>query len=121
MGGSIFFGGYDRAKIQGKNVTFPISRETSCRTGLVARVISVDVKFEHGTTQNIHASLIRMCLDPTFAIVSLPDSIVEKFESKAGGHYKGLSLGRAMNRMLYDVSDVLAVPWILYLWATTFG
>jgi len=62
-----------------------------------------------------------MCLDPTFAIVSLPDSIVEKFESKAGGHYKGLSLGRAMNRMLYDVSDVLAVPWILYLWATTFG
>lgn len=74
MGGSIFFGGYDRAKIQGKNVgknvTFPISRETSCRTGLVATVISVDVKFENGTTQNIHASLIRMCLDPTFAIVS---------------------------------------------------
>jgi hypothetical protein len=47
-----------------------------------------------------------MCLDPTFAIISFPDSIVEKFKTKAGGTLLGLSQGRAVNGMVYEVNDV---------------
>lgn len=106
MDGAVVFGGYDRAKTQGENMTAPVDWSTSCRTGLTATVKSIDVNFVNGTSQNLFGSPIRMCLDPAFAIVSFPDSIIDKFQSKAGGDYLGRSNGRAINGLLYKANGV---------------
>lgn len=106
MAGNVVFGGYDRAKFVGDNVTYPMGGTTNCRTGMVATVNSVDMGFPNGTAQNIMASPILMCLDPSYEVMAFPNAVVQKFAEKAGGDFLTISWGREVGGLVYDVDGV---------------
>ena len=106
MDGEVVLGGYDKAKVTGKNLTVPITLGTDCRTNLVVTVDSIDMGFKDGTTQTLLTSPIRMCLDPSFAVITFSAEILNKFTDGAGGIFQGRSEGTATNGLLYDVDDV---------------
>ena len=77
--GSLIIGGYDSAKITGKNITLPFTVEDSCLSGLIISVTDVQMNLKNGSNVSIigesRGSALRACIDPTFSPISLSEDI----------------------------------------------
>ena len=105
LDGSLVLGGYDEAKITGTNLTTQITQDTDCRTGYVVTVSSIDMGFRDGTSQTLSNSPLQFCVDPTFALVTMPPALLRDFQDLAGGSYLGLSSGININGLVCGVDD----------------
>jgi hypothetical protein len=71
MPGSLVFGGYDKAKTIGPNITLPLVRSSKCGTGLVVSVSQILLNFPNASTTDILSSTsISACLTPSFPVMA---------------------------------------------------
>ena len=85
MDGSIIFGGYDEAKVTGRNVTLPIQYETQCASGFIMPITNIVMNLKNGSSPSIlgssRASSLKACIDPKGNALSLPYEIASNFQS----------------------------------------
>ncbi len=86
--GSLILGGYDSAKITGKNITQQFAVDGSCPSGLVITVTDINMNLNNGSNVSIigesRGSAMRACIDPTFSPISLSDDIWWAFTNVTG-------------------------------------
>jgi hypothetical protein len=111
MDGGVVFGGYDKAKTKGKNYTNSLSDDVAtCPTKILTTISDITMTLSNGDEQSIigtsHGSALRMCVDPTYPLITIPSSIWDTFSGSAGGTLLGRSLGINLFGMLYSSTDM---------------
>ena len=111
--GNVVFGGYDQARIRGKNFTTPLSdKGDGCPSGMVVSISDMTLTFPNGSTSALAASSSRgklsVCLMPDWPLaIELPwNPYYKSFEDLTGSKPTGQSYGPNYNGMIYDASDV---------------
>lgn len=91
--GSLIFGGYDEALIDGPNVTAPyVSDSQQCKEGLIVSLTSLDLQ-SGGSTKNAWEGMqdLKVCvIASTSAIMFIPEAYYAPIESIMG--FKRLAL-----------------------------
>lgn len=104
MDGSLIFGGYDAAKISGKNITLPFSSENDCLRGYVVTISDIKLNLVNGSTASIlgpsHGTAMRACVAPDYPIISLSVDIWTAFVEASGVIEVGRSFGTNFFGML---------------------
>lgn len=84
--GSLVLGGYDSAKTNGLNFTYPFAEDASeskCPGGLVVTISTVTLNLANGSPSSLlppsGGSALRACLDPSFQLLQLPQDIFLNF------------------------------------------
>jgi hypothetical protein len=111
MEGGMVFGGYDAAKTTGQNYTNQLDSDVdSCPTRILVTITDISMETSNGTKTSIlgssHGSALRMCIDPSYPIITIPSDIWESFSGNAGGTFLGRSLGINLFGMLYSAQDM---------------
>lgn len=74
--GSLVLGGFDAARTNGTNATYPFSKGTPCSGQLVVTVSDISLNFKNGTTAGLlppsTGSAIRACLSPDIPWMTIP-------------------------------------------------
>jgi len=88
MDGSLVFGGYDAAKISGKNITLPFSTDKFCHEGYIVAISDIKMELPNGSRPSIISSYagssLRACIGPGYPIMSLPQEIWTAFVAASG-------------------------------------
>lgn len=83
MDGNLVFGGYDAAKLSGENLTRKFHRSNDCDTGLTVIVSDIIANPASRPSQSIlgtpKARPLRMCIDPWYPIISIPEQVFNNF------------------------------------------
>lgn len=84
--GSLVLGGYDIARTNGNNSTYPISGDTArgdCPGGLVVTIRDIVLNQKNGSSPSIlpssAGSVLQACIDPAFSVLQFPSDIYENF------------------------------------------
>ncbi|KAL8928204.1 MAG: hypothetical protein Q9208_001914 [Pyrenodesmia sp. 3 TL-2023] len=84
--GSLVLGGYDIAKTNGNNSTYPISGDNArgdCPGGLVVTIRDIVLNQKNGSSPSIlpssAGSVLQACIDPAFSVLQFPSDIYETF------------------------------------------
>ncbi|KAL8903486.1 MAG: hypothetical protein Q9207_003899 [Kuettlingeria erythrocarpa] len=84
--GSLVLGGYDVARTNGTNSTYPISGDTArgdCPGGLIVTIRDIVLNQKNGSSSSIlpssAGSVLQACIDPAFSLLQLPLDIYETF------------------------------------------
>lgn len=119
--GSLVLGGYDVARTNGTNSTYPISGDTArgdCPGGLVVTIRDIVLNQKNGSSPSIlpssAGSVLQACIDPAFSVLQLPSDIFESFLNKiyspavAGTYSDGRARSTGVNfwGMLFPLEDV---------------
>lgn len=108
MDGSMIFGGYDSGKTTGPNSTQPLSHGQDCPT--LVTVTAINMNFPNGTNFNIlgnsHGAALRMCVETSYPLITIPFDIWTNFQDNAGGTYLGRSEGLNSWGEVYGVDGV---------------
>lgn len=88
MDGSLVLGGYDAAKVGGKNISVPIVSDPHCLSGLLITVTDIKMNLRNGSNISIlgssRGSAMRACIAPDYPLVSLPIGIWDSFVETSG-------------------------------------
>ena len=84
MDGSLTFGGYDSAKITGKNITLPFSNNVfDCLGGLIVTITDIQMNLRNGSDIGIlgvsRSSAMKACLATSYNVIDLPEDIWNAF------------------------------------------
>ena len=84
MDGSLTLGGYDSAKISGKNLTLPFSNnDFDCLAGLIVTITDIQMNLQNGSDISIlgasRGSAMKACLAPSYSVMSLSVDIWDAF------------------------------------------
>ena len=107
MDGTLTLGGYDAAKISGPNSTYKFNTGTLCQ--MLVSVTDINMTFPDGTDLGLltnDESPLSMCVDPTYAIITIPLSVWTAFQKNAGGTYIGRAVGLQEWGELYEAEGV---------------
>ncbi|KIV90889.1 hypothetical protein PV10_05493 [Exophiala mesophila] len=106
MNGSIVLGGYDRAKVIGRNLTQNLDFGPSgCWTGMKLNVHDIRVNFRDGSDKTLFQtnSIMPVCLVPQRQLLlEAPSSIFSNFELVTATTSIGLSFGLHWGAQLFD-------------------
>ncbi len=104
MDGSLILGGYDAAKISGRNITLPFSNENDCSQGYLVTISDIKLNLVNGSTPSIlgpsHGSAMKACVAPDYPIISLSIDIWTAFVEASGVTELGRSFGTNFFGML---------------------
>lgn len=104
MDGSLILGGYDAAKISGRNITLPFSTENDCLRGYVATISDIKLNLVNGSTPSIlgpsHGSAMKACVAPDYPVMTLSIDIWTAFVEASGVTELGRSFGTNYYGML---------------------
>ncbi len=113
MDGSLVFGGYDAAKIQGTtNHTDRITVSALCSTGLTVTISEISLNFPNGSTPNLlnplfGSTLIQACISFGSNLMTLPLSpYYERFEAWTETTSITRSVGNDFFTMTYPTDSV---------------
>lgn len=122
MDGSFVFGGYDRAKVKGKNYTRPLSTlKPTCTTGMLVTIVDIRLNFPNGSSPSLftgpQSAAMSACIEPDFPVLmTMPyDPYYEYFSTLIGGTYIGRSFGINFYGMLYAPQNVYVYLHYLYV------
>lgn len=104
MDGSFILGGYDAAKISGRNITLPFSTENDCLRGYVVTISDIKLNLINGSTSSIfgpsHGAAMKACVAPDYPIMSFSIDIWTAFVDASGVTEIGRSFGTNFYGML---------------------
>lgn len=109
MDGIFVFGGYDKAKVQGKNHTQALGSFDRCGTGMLVTLSDMQLNFPNGTTETLLGSgFLSACIVPDFPdLITIPlDPYYSSFEALTQTANVGRSYGVNFFGMLYNTSSV---------------
>ncbi|XTI92633.1 acid protease [Cenococcum geophilum] len=109
MDGIFVFGGYDKAKVQGKNHTQALGSFDRCDTGMLVTLSDMQLNFPNGTTETLLGSgFLSACIVPDFPnLITMPlDPYYSSFEALTQTANVGRSYGLNFFGMLYNTSSV---------------
>ena len=93
--GTVIFGGYDKAKVTGPNVTLPLNVGPSCPSGFQMTIESIDMNLKNGSSSSLlgssRASALQACMDPKGNALSLPYDMWSNFLKISGSTEVGRS------------------------------
>ena len=93
--GNIVLGGYDRAKLNGANVTQPIVYDPNCAHGLIVTINDITMNLKNGSSVSIsgtsYGQAIRACVEPTSNTIGLPHDTWGRFIFVSGSTELGPS------------------------------
>ncbi|KAF6222241.1 hypothetical protein HO133_001327 [Letharia lupina] len=94
--GSLILGGYDSAKITGKNITLPLTVEEDCINGLLISVTDINMNLNNGSNISIigksRGSAMRACIEPDYSPMTLSEDIWWAFTNVTGVAETGRSV-----------------------------
>lgn len=90
--GSLMLGGYDEAKVTGKNYTAPLiydhfDKPQGCYTGMRLTVRDITINFVGGTNASLFTAgtALNFCIDPAHhLLMQAPTDVFDKFKTIAG-------------------------------------
>ncbi|CAG7555605.1 unnamed protein product [Fusarium equiseti] len=90
--GSLMLGGYDEAKVTGKNYTAPLvydhfDQAQGCYTGMRVTVRDIKINFVGGTNTSLFTAgtALHFCIDPAHhLLMQAPTDVFDKFKTIAG-------------------------------------
>ena len=99
--GSLVLGGYDAAKITGRNVTLPFAPSDACNLGYVITVTDIKMNLKNGSDISIigksSGSSLKACVQPDFGPITLSEDIWWAFTNVTGVR----EIGRSFSPLLY--------------------
>lgn len=94
--GGLTIGGYDAAKMTGKNITLPLVPQDDCAGGLVVSVTDIKMNLKNGSNPSIlgesQGSAMRACIQPDFSPITLSEDIWGAFTNITGAAETGRSV-----------------------------
>lgn len=93
MEGSLMFGGYDRAKTTGPNMTRAFSSledQASCPSSMIVTVANIILTFANGTSTSLMSppsTAFSACVKPDIPLLTLPTDVFTTFSTSIGGTY----------------------------------
>ena len=112
MDGQMVLGGYDAAKIRGKNYTQTLSEPTqACHSGMIVTISDIGLGFPNGTIASITSPVqVTACILPYYPLIlTLPwDPFYDNFEAHTHTRDIGAGGGDGLtfNGMLYEKDSV---------------
>ncbi|KAG8532022.1 uncharacterized protein KY384_003658 [Bacidia gigantensis] len=89
--GSLVFGGYDKAKFTGPNVTTSMQSAPNCQQGLVMTITDIKMNLKNGSSPSIlgtsQGSALKACIEPAATYMSLPEDVWSSFLNVSGSTY----------------------------------
>ena len=108
MDGNLVLGGYDLAKTTGNNHTAAMSEGQGCT--MFVYMTSIQMNFPNGTNFEIlgtsQGDALRMCIQPSYPIITIPSNIYDAFTSYSGGIYLNRSYGINLWGQVFEAEDV---------------
>lgn len=81
--GSLVLGGYDSAKTNGSNITYPFAVDSPCQGELVVTISDIVLNFKDGSSQSLlppsAGYAVRACLSPDAPVMTLSQDIFNNF------------------------------------------
>ena len=108
--GGFVMGGYDAAKILGKNVTSPLTPTKECPSGMLITINGISMNLKNGSNPSIlgsdHGSAFRACLETATPLITIPGDVFQKFVSIGGGTFVNRSEGTVFWGMDFLANDM---------------
>ncbi|KAL9090991.1 MAG: hypothetical protein Q9159_001617 [Coniocarpon cinnabarinum] len=107
--GSLVFGGYDRAKVTGPNITRTLGPVSNCPTGIVVDINDLELKFANGTSASVVSGgqSFSACVRPDWVVaIDVNGGIFNQFEQATGTSSVGRSAGLYFYGTNYPADDV---------------
>jgi hypothetical protein len=113
LDGSLVFGGYDKAKVDGEGYRQSISTGSGrCDTGLFVTLTDVILNWVDGTSSSLFAggdasSLLAACIDPAYPVLATIPMYPywNKLQTTTGARITGHSTGLQWYNMLYNEGE----------------
>ncbi len=111
LDGAVVLGGYDQAKVIGRNYTQPLdySNPTGCWTGMRLTISDIQVVFRNGDISTIFPPnfALPVCIVPQRQLlIEAPAQIRDKFENVTNTKHFDVSFGLHWSAALYNVGNV---------------
>lgn len=110
MDGNFVVGGYDAAKTTGANFTGNMAAGLKCRTNLVVTVTAITMNLANGSNPSIlgssSGSALQMCIDPSYALITLPPDTWQNFANFDGNTPLNRSYGINLWGLTYPATNV---------------
>lgn len=112
MDGNLILGGYDAAKIDGKNITLPFITDYHCPGGYIVTISDIKMNLLNGSNPSIlgpsAGSALRACIGPGYPIMSFSLDIWNAFVDVSGV----TEVGRSLQTNFYGMLIATNTSWV---------